>query len=203
MPTADGPRAARARAFYEDPSYRHALISSDALREHALPFARADLRDGKLDFEEAHLVATTVHRAPGNTTATVTRNGAKRGAPSRRGLTEAERDAYLAVRERFRFEGTGWHLFDHDIIGTSTELGKAHLAASIAAVENGDEEAAQGLAYALYAYPDDALLDAGMAMARVYADSGLPEFLRTSIERAHEKLSRPLEEPLPRRRGEG
>ena len=207
VPTVDGPKGPRARAFYEDPSYRHLMLSSDALREHVLPFARVDLRDGKLAFEEAHLVATTVYRAHGTAaeaaTETVTRPGAKRAAPSRSGLTEAERDAYLAVREGFRFEGKGWHLFDHDLIGTSTELGKAHLAASIAAVENGDEEAAQGLAYALYAYPDDALLDAGMAMARVYADSGLPEFLRMSIERAHTKLSRPLEEPLPRRRGEG
>ena len=92
-----------------------------------------------------------------------------------------------------------WHLLDYQVIGSASALGQAHLAAAVAAVEAGDEEAANALGRALLISPDAALLDAGMAMTRTYADSGLPSGLRVGLERAHRALGVKLVKPFRRR----
>ena len=178
----DGPKAGRIRALYEEPSLRQVFLNDGKLLPLALPHARADLRNNRLEFPEARVVAfaTLKHSKSPN-------------------LSAEELSAYLASRAAFRFEGTSWHLRDFEIIGYSSELGRAHLLAALAAVRAGDDEAATSLGHLLFLSPNEVYLDIGMAMARVYAESGLPPLLRMGLEEAHESLGIELDEPFRRR----
>ena len=195
----DGPKAARVRAFYEEPAYRDAFLTDRVLVFVALPLARADLAAGRLEFASALAVAKAVVGSARGLQ--VWQAKAKRPRVTKP-LTAEERAAYLEARAAFRFEGETWHMLDYDVVGSSSEVGQAHLAAAIAAVEEGDHEAADALGRALYKAPEGALLDAGMAMAKLYADVGLPELLRRGLEEAHVKLGIVLEEPFRRREGD-
>lgn len=183
-----------------------------------LPAARADLRARTLAFPEAHAVATAVAKREQEAEKKAAAKRAKEPEeakkkrrksaktsdvvtppPRRGGLSAKEREAYLEIRSGFRFEGEGWHIVDYDIIGTGTEVGRAHLAATVAAAREGDEDAAEGLAYALFTATDYAIFEAAMELAKVYAETGVPRMLRVSLERAHRRFGVEMDEPYRKR----
>lgn len=188
VPALDGPRPARIRSLYEEPSLRRVFLNDGKLLPLALAHARADLRNHRLEFPEARRVAFATRRK-------LQEKSSVRAAD----LPAAELSAYLAVRETFRFEGATWHLSDFEIIGHNTRRGQAHLAAALAAVQAGDDEAATLLGHLLLRSANEEYFETGMAMARVYAESGLPPMLRMGLEEAHERLGIPIDEPFRRR----
>lgn len=208
-PSLDGPRSARMRAFYEDPELRAAFLKDDVLLRLALPLARQDLVDGRLELRDAWHVAETIVRASETSddvqSSSSSRRARGRSAPSKARpkkprippLTRAEREAYVGLRGTVRFEGEAWRILDFDVLGVESPEARAHLDAALEAVQSGDDEAADAIGLMLHFHPrTEVFLATGFAMARVYDGAGIPERLCTGLARACQRLGIEPEVPL-------
>lgn len=184
----DGSKAARLKAFFDDPAFRAEMLRDADLLDLCLPLARTELFERRLDFDSAFRVAETV--AGGAFAMRPTRKGKR--LPAHPKLTSGELDAYLALREGHVFESTDWRPHDLHIIEGAPDALRDHLARSLEAVRAGDVNASEAVGIALYGNPTETVFETGKLMAEVYAEAGVPTILDMGMKKAYAAFGEPI-----------